>query len=157
MSPTAPAAKSTAAQWRPASPRSATTEKKTYAANRARGWRRQRSAPTTGAASPETHQRATPSATTAYARRATGRRTATAGRGSLTTGSYVSVKARRRCSSVAEQLIRNQQVVGSSPTAGSIANQPLPNRHPPRERVLVPLLVPDSRPACPEPRPSGGP
>jgi hypothetical protein len=29
------------------------------------------------------------------------------------------VNLRRRCSSVAEQLIRNQQVAGSSPAAGS--------------------------------------
>src|SRR5439155_3921938 len=47
----------------------------------------------------------------------------TTGRDSLTRGSYVSVKLRRRCSSVAEQLIRNQQVVGSSPTAGSTSNR----------------------------------
>jgi hypothetical protein len=33
---------------------------------------------------------------------------------------------RRRCSSVAEQLIRNQQVAGSSPAAGSIPHQALP-------------------------------
>src|SRR5215813_6458211 len=40
-------------------------------------------------------------------------------RGSLAARSCASVIYRRRCSSVAEQLIRNQQVAGSSPAAGS--------------------------------------
>ena len=40
-------------------------------------------------------------------------------RDSLATASCASVIFRRRCSSVAEQLIRNQQVAGSSPAAGS--------------------------------------
>src|SRR5437899_7999487 len=43
--------------------------------------------------------------------------------GSLVTTSCASVILRRRCSSVAEQLIRNQQVAGSSPAAGS-SNKP---------------------------------
>src|SRR5947208_8654089 len=77
----------------------------------------------------------------------------TTGRDSLTRGSYVSVKLRRRCSSVAEQLIRNQQVVGSSPTAGSTSNRTLPRRLPRRRAVLVPRLVPDLRLACPTPPP----
>src|SRR5207249_4578595 len=58
-----------------------------------------------------------------------------AGRGSLTGGRYVSVKLRRRCSSVAEPLIRNQQVAGSSPAAGSSSHRYLeydPTPVPPR-------------------------
>src|SRR5206468_7800055 len=83
-----------------------------------------------------------------------GQEAETAGRGSLRTESYASVNDECRCSSVAEQLIRNQQVVGSSPTAGSSPNQSLPERFPLRKAALVPLLIPDSRPACPGPRPA---
>src|SRR5262245_66649795 len=38
---------------------------------------------------------------------------------------WVGPPATSRCSSVAEQLIRNQQVVGSRPSAGSIQNHQL--------------------------------
>ena len=66
---------------------------------------------------------------------------------SLAAGSCASVIFRRRCSSVAEQLIRNQQVAGSSPAAGSnfeptntaVTLQELPRRLP--EQVLALILA----------------
>ena len=49
----------------------------------------------------------------------------------------------RRCSSVVEQLIRNQQVAGSSPAAGSSTNQPLPSHSQfrPSWPVLITVLL----------------
>ena len=52
--------------------------------------------------------------------------------------------ATSRCSSVAEQLIRNQQVAGSSPAAGSRTSDSYSDRLPDL-RVLVPHLCPSGR------------